>query len=173
MLVCRINVLISTWLIFVQYNVHGLQSTVLQSRLFLHRVTVLQSTYRHHGTDSNTKIYILIMLRLILGSSFSIYFLSRSPFCIFCYRNLLHSAKISRGNFFFGKIVHHIGTELLYSYFNTTKENVLKTRFNGIFYLAVWRRLLNKGTTTISKQLILIKLQNNNFYCFANCPIIH
>jgi len=32
---------------------------------------------------------------------------------------------------------------------------------------------VNKGTTIISKRLILIKLENNDFYCFANCPIIH
>ena len=30
-----------------------------------------------------------------------------------------------------------------------------------------------KETTTIRKRLILIKLENNDFYCFANCPIFH
>ena len=32
---------------------------------------------------------------------------------------------------------------------------------------------MNKGTNTINKRLILIRLENNDFYCFANCPIIH
>jgi len=55
------------------------------------------------------------------------------------------------------------------------KEPYLKD--GGLTVFFIWQSkgdyILNKGTITISKLLILIKLENNDLYCSANCPIIH